>query len=942
MGGMSCRPFRSSHPPTGVQDMSSIRAMYEAAIAQPPGERQAWLMRHCPDVSMRDRIFAMLDLSERSAGNDTPSIEALLDALSDDEQVVALPSGGRIGPFELTGVLGHGGFSTVYRGRRECNGVFQEVAIKLLHHSLHAPDAQRRFRREQRVLAQLQHPNIARLIEGGVTESGLPYIALELVEGERIDTYACRRQLGLRARLELFLVVCDAVEAAHRALIVHRDLKPGNVLVTCDGQVKLLDFGIAKLLEEAEGDDVTRTGHQAFTPAYAAPEQRAGAAVTTATDVYALGVLLGELLSGQRLGADTGSDPDACISGDEPPGTLPEPAPAMRRHLRGDLGAILRKALAPEPEHRYASATGLAEDVRRVLRGHPVSARRATRWYRTQRFVQRHRVAVLMAAGMLLSILAGSSLALWQAVEARHESRRANAMRDFMVSAFGQAAPSSPGDGPPRITDVVQEAVLQARNATYLDADIRTELSLHLGTVLRDQGALEEATEVLSQAVREASDTAGGDVRLLQRLELELLRTQVQAQQDIEGLRLSADAMLARLPVSVRELRGAVLVQSSLIALRERNLERSLSDARAALALARAENDPDLLGQALSMYAQTQLRLGNMADAHDAAFQVLDLREKSFGPTHWRVATAHANLSRMLRMAGDLDRAEHHARTAVAIDDAVLKPDDWRRGQHISALVMILIQRHEYEAALELARESARIARAVHGDTAPAFLVELSNIAAILLHLDRPEDALPHLTAIDTAYRERFGPEHPQVIRTQVGLGVALGRMGEVEAGLERIRHAIASYSEMEGLNPDELATACWKQARLALDHDRPADAVHMADCIDGALADIPQPDRFWLGRVEMLRAELALAAGNFSEALALLDDAADGTAVQSNDDVSRHAEWHLIRAHALLAADDTRGARTELTKGQALLSQLPHPPSGLRHRARTLGAQLR
>ncbi len=166
--------------------------------------------------------------------------------------------------------------------------------------------------------------------------------------------------------------------------------------------------------------------------------------------------------------------------------------------------------------------------------------------------------------------------------------------------------------------------------------------------------------------------------------------------------------------------------------------------------------------------------------------------------------------------------------------------------------------------------------------------------------------------------------------------------MGEVEAGLERIRHAIASYSEMEGLNPDELATACWQQARLALDHDRPADAVHMADCIDGALADIPQPDRFWLGRVEMLRAELALAAGNFSEALALLDGAADGTAVQSNDDVSRHAEWHLIRAHALLAADDTRGARTELTKGQALLSQLPHPPSGLRHRARTLGAQLR
>lgn len=498
--------------------MSSIREMYEAANAQPPGERQAWLMRHCPDDSMRERVIAMLDISGRTRGDDTPSFEALLEVLSEDELLVALPGGGHIGPFELTGVLGHGGFSTVYRGRRECDGVVQDVAIKLLHHSLHAPDAQRRFRREQRALAQLRHPHIARLIEGGVTEAGLPYIALELVDGERIDSYACRRQLGLCARLKLFLVVCTAVEAAHRALIVHRDLKPANVLVTSEGHVKLLDFGIAKLLEDADGDDITRTGHQAFTPAYAAPEQRAGAPVTTATDVYALGVLLGELLSGQRLGVDTGSDPDACISGDEPPGTLPEPASAMRRHLRGDLGAILRKALAQEPEQRYASASGLADDVQRVLDGHPVSARRATRWYRTQRFVQRHRGAVVMAVAFVLSLTTALAFSLWQADVARKQALRADAeaaraiaVRDFIVDLFEAAQANLPPEQKPTVDQLVDSARTRLATDHSQPPGLRADMLNLLAQVAMTYGDLEGALAMLEEAAALKRDLFGSD-----------------------------------------------------------------------------------------------------------------------------------------------------------------------------------------------------------------------------------------------------------------------------------------------------------------------------------------------------------------------------------------------------------------------------------------------
>ena len=217
----------------------------------------------------------------------------------------------RIGPFELLEVLGEGGTSTVFRAERTIDGVRQIVALKLLRRSFYSQDAQRQFRRERLALSQLRHPGIARLIEGGISETGLAYIALDLVDGVPITDHARNNRLDLRARLKLFLQVCRAVEAAHRALIVHRDLKPSNVLVTADGEVKLLDFGIAKLLD---ADDETQTHLPAFTPAYAAPEQRSGAPITTATDVYALGVLLGELVTGQRLNDGSGRTPSGQVT----------------------------------------------------------------------------------------------------------------------------------------------------------------------------------------------------------------------------------------------------------------------------------------------------------------------------------------------------------------------------------------------------------------------------------------------------------------------------------------------------------------------------------------------------------------------------------------------------------------------------------------------------
>mgnify|MGYP001125251673 CR=1 FL=1 len=336
-----------------MESTPTLRDLFEEALALPPDARASLLARQCSDPALRAELERML-AADAGGGDWLAAGDAASAAqvIGETEAGEPLPAGSCIGPFELLEVLGEGGSSTVFRAFRDADGVRQHVALKLLARGLYTSEARRRFHHEREALARLRHPGIARLIEGGAADNGLAYIALELIEGEPITRYAITHGLSERQRLTLFLKVCRAVESAHRALIVHRDLKPSNVLVTGDGEVKLLDFGIAKLLDDTE--DATRTRHHALTPAYAAPEQFTPGAITTATDVYALGVLLRELLTGER-----GAAIDARL-----PSMHAQPQAGK---LRGDLANIVAKATAPEPERRYGSAGALAEDIERYL-----------------------------------------------------------------------------------------------------------------------------------------------------------------------------------------------------------------------------------------------------------------------------------------------------------------------------------------------------------------------------------------------------------------------------------------------------------------------------------------------------------------------------------------------------------------------------------------------
>ncbi len=409
-----------------------LKQLFEQTLEEPADLRAAFLTAACgEDEALRAEVEALV-LAHNAAGEflETPAAaEMRLTPPRGSDDVV----GRLVGPYRVVAEIGRGGMGAVYKARREGDDYTQEVALKLVPSGQTSARFAARFRQERRILAGLEHPHIARLIDGGTTDDGRPYYAMEFVDGRPLDVYCVEADLGLRARLELFGTICAAVSFAHRNLVVHRDLKPGNILVAADGSPKLLDFGIAKLLsaDDAGEAEHTATGMQLMTPEYASPEQVRGDPVTTATDVYALGVILYLLLTGRRpYEFSTRSAEEivrtVCYEDPRPPSAM---VVAARRQISGDLDTIVLKALRKEPERRYKSVDELSEDVRRYLTGMTVGARPDTLRYRTTKFVTRHRGAVAGAVVAVLILVAGLAATTYQARIA--EANRQRAERRF-------------------------------------------------------------------------------------------------------------------------------------------------------------------------------------------------------------------------------------------------------------------------------------------------------------------------------------------------------------------------------------------------------------------------------------------------------------------------------------------------------------------------------
>jgi serine/threonine-protein kinase len=491
-----------------------VRSLFEAAVEQPASGRMDWLVAHCADVDLRAEVAALL------ACHDRP--HSLLDANGGLAGSIenSLPTGHHVGAYVVERLLGRGGMGAVYLAHRADASFDRQVAIKVIGRSLDSADALRRFLSERQTLAGLDHPNIARLLDGGATPDHLPYFVMEYVPGEPIDRFCRDRGLSLDERLTLFLRVAAAVQHAHEHLIVHRDLKPDNVLVRDDGEPKLLDFGIAKTIEGA-GAHLTTMNARALTPRYASPEQVMGAAIGTPSDIYSLGVLLYELLTGQSPhGGATASGWQVAREVTEIVPVAPSVAARTSRletawahRLSGDLDAILLMALRKEPERRYRSVDQFAEDIRRFQSGRPVVARPDTAGYRLRKLAARNRWATVAAATAVLALIAGVVVSSWQASEARRsavraqaETARAQRVSEFLKTVITLPDPSWNAAGAGGRTDMtVLELLKKAgdRIDRELAADPETAADLHhaIGNTYRARGLFADARVHFARAL---------------------------------------------------------------------------------------------------------------------------------------------------------------------------------------------------------------------------------------------------------------------------------------------------------------------------------------------------------------------------------------------------------------------------------------------------------
>ena len=667
-------------------DWAAAFALFDQAMDLDAKQRERWLGSLAgPDARV------LLLLRELLAHHDQIEQGGLRAQLltrteADDSAQDTLAPGSQVGPYSLLERLGTGGMGTVWLAERVDKLLDRKVALKLPHTGWAMPDFAARLRHERQLLASLEHPRIARLYDAGIGADGRPWLALEVVRGEPINAYCNQNNLTIRDRLKLVLQVAQAVAYAHSRLIVHRDLKPSNILVDTRGDIHLLDFGIGKLLDPAQPDEgATRFGSRAFTPDYGSPEQLRGDPVTTATDVYSLGVVLYELLTGQRPHRRT-----AEISIEHAVATLEPPPPSQVTaagvpRLSADLDAIVLETLEKNPVRRYPTVAAFADDIERYLRGEPVHARRGAGWYRARKFLRRHLTSVIAASLVLTAILVASAVSIWQARVARAAAAHAEAVEGFLISIFQQNSRDQPDPLKARATTARQlldagAARLHSGAGESLPPDSRDGMRALLGTLYAELGMFKEA--VALQEERLASLRARGlqsqAEYAMALVELSSALQNTERPEDALRLLREAEAVAKHHPEDLR-LMGYV---SSYLAnqLIYTKSAQALRYARQAVQLLKkAEPRGDEMLGALLMIADTE-RTVDPSAAETAGIQALDLIRATRGSGHQLYAQTALMLAE-IQSARMEDSAEPTFKAAESIALASTEPGHFLRLQ---------------------------------------------------------------------------------------------------------------------------------------------------------------------------------------------------------------------------------------------------------------------
>lgn len=753
-------------------------------LDQPEAARADWLAAHCGDNS--DLLQAVL----RLAGAEAESGDFLETSL----MTSATPElvGKRIGRYKLIGELGRGGMGAVYRARRADGAFEQEVAIKLFLHGAISDSALQRFTTERQILASLEHPGIARLIDGGTTRDDVPYVVMELIDGEPITRYCDHHALDLEARLKLFQSVCLIFEAAHLKGVVHRDIKPANVLATHDGQAKVVDFGIAKVLGgQTFSADLPATvpGLMALTPEYASPEQVRGEYIGVASDIYSLGILLYELITGSRpyniqtlspgeiersVCETTPPDPSARVGlmrSTPPPGLSDRRN--LRKHLCGDLDRIVMTALRKVPEQRYASAAAFAADLDRYLHGLPVQARGASKLYRAGRFIARNRIVVAATAFAFVALIAGLIAVSLQAREAQkqrdlalHEARRASSAKDFLIEMIGRADPFENAESASLI-GAIQQSIpgIEARfsGQPELEADMRYAI----GYALQNLGEVSAAREQLERAL--------------------VLRRE-------HGSALDTAEVLGAL--------GLVCWWESDFKQGEQQFTRALSllgdDESSRAVMLRVDaltNFAGMLIDAGDFQRSAQISHKSLSAAHDAPDLPASTRASMWG----NLATAQESLKQYV--------------AAMASFDKTLKLQREATGEmHPNYAVALNNQAHLFYAmgdpngAIANLEESLHIRKQTLGESHPQVATALFNLAHVQIAAGDMKAAehngLDALKIAEASYQTG----HPRIGKAHEALAELYIKTGQVELAREHALQAQAIYSRADGVDP------AWKQ----------------------------------------------------------------------------------------------------------------------------------
>ncbi|HSL55243.1 MAG TPA: serine/threonine-protein kinase [Pyrinomonadaceae bacterium] len=740
---------------TGItpQRWQQVKQVLSHALELDTGPRRSFLDSACAnDAELRAEIDLLLD-QHVDTGDDVIEQCASDAAARLRLSEPASKEGTRIGPYRILREIGHGGMGAVYLAERDDEHYRQQVAIKLIKPGLGGDAIRKRFRNEMQILAELSHPNIARLLDGGDTADRVPYLVMEYVEGRPIDTFCDEKQLSIDERLKLFSTVCAAVQYAHQHLVIHRDIKPGNILVTEEGLPKLVDFGIAKLLDQ-ERTDATATAMPFMTPDYASPEQVRGVGVSTATDIYSLGVVLYELLTGRRpyrLKSSVAHEVAKAICDEEPR----RPSTTQKR-LHADLDNIVLMAMRKEPARRYATAEQFAEDIRRHLDGLPVRARPATFSYRAGKFVRRHRVGVTAAALITLSLLIGIVATVWQARVARAERARAERRFDEVrqlansfVFEVHDAVANLPGSTPAR-------SLIVQRGLKYLDS---------------------------------LAQDAAGD-RGLQR-ELAVAYEKLGAVQYTPSV-----AHLGDLAGALESHRKAAALREALVAAEPGNVDyrRELLDSNWYIAT--------LLGRYGDMAQELEIIRRQLPEREQLA-----AAEKDGFVDRYNLAATYVYIGSLLMLRGDANGAVENQQKALEIKEqlAALDPDRARSSRALSISYEYLGLAHDRggdtKRALELQqrglqmRESLVAADPLNTDLRLMLVESYRYVGDMYFKLGDVKVAREHYSKQFSLVKEMIAadPSDAQLLSNQA---VALIKVGDVEAAEGRTLSATSNYRE--------------------------------------------------------------------------------------------------------------------------------------------------